>query len=156
MVSGVRLFLEANQLTVSSVITMIEPDFDEEPTLIKMISPLTVRSAAQGETRNKKNQYFSPNDPDFSKRIWDNLVKKFHAFNGRFPQDNLLQISPLYFSEKQNFHLILLKGYVIKAYSGIYRLTGSPELKRFAYNTGLGERNSMGFGMFELWQEKEG
>lgn len=38
----------------------------------------------------------------------------------------------------------------IKAWLGIYRLQGEPELISLAYDTGFGSKNSQGFGMFEI------
>jgi CRISPR/Cas system endoribonuclease Cas6 (RAMP superfamily) len=31
---------------------------------------------------------------------------------------------------------------------------GNPLLLQFAYDAGLGDRNSQGFGMFDVWEEK--
>ena len=56
---------------------------------------------------------------------------------------------------EKNYHPIIYKGSYIKAYSGIYELYGSDELKQFAYDVGFGERNCQGFGMFEIYKEKK-
>ncbi|KHE90832.1 MAG: hypothetical protein K8F52_04850 [Candidatus Scalindua rubra] len=41
------------------------------------------------------------------------------------------------------------KGTVIKGWTGHFRLEGKPELLQFALDTGLGSRNSAGFGFIE-------
>jgi len=41
------------------------------------------------------------------------------------------------------------RGFIIKAWDGIYELEGTPELIQLSYSTGLGEKNSLGLGMWE-------
>jgi len=42
----------------------------------------------------------------------------------------------------------------IKAWLGTYQIHGKPELISLAYDTGLGSKNSQGFGMFEILLKK--
>ena len=44
---------------------------------------------------------------------------------------------------------------IIAGWKGIYRLVASEQLLNFLYQTGIGDRNSQGFGMFELYRELE-
>lgn len=49
--------------------------------------------------------------------------------------------------------IIKYKGTVIKGYSGDFILKGNPELIKLAYDTGLGSKNSQGFGCIEvMWK----
>lgn len=50
--------------------------------------------------------------------------------------------------------MILYKGTVIKAWEGTFRLLGPQELVELAYDTGLGAKNSQGFGCFELLKDR--
>lgn len=43
---------------------------------------------------------------------------------------------------------------LIRAWLGTYQIHGKPELISLAYDTGLGSKNSQGFGMFEILLKK--
>lgn len=155
MVSGTTLILGNQQIYTSSVEVMLPPVFRNGVTTIKMLSPMTMRSTLQKKDGTKKTYYYSPLEKEFSSLVQKNILKKYYSFTGCHPENPGLEISPLYFSEKRNSHLVLYKDFVIEGYSGIFRLKGNAELKQFAYDVGLGERNSQGFGMFEKWEKEE-
>jgi len=154
MVSGKEVLLGGKPIYIASVQVMMPPVFDDKTTSIKVLSPITVRSTFGDEQEGagkQKTYYFSPLEARFSEQIRLNLLKKDHSFMNQYPQDQDLWIRPLHFSEQRNFHLVVYKGFIIKGYSGIFQLKASSQLKQFAYDTGLGERNAQGFGMFEPW-----
>ncbi|MGD2086372.1 MAG: CRISPR-associated endoribonuclease Cas6 [Candidatus Aminicenantes bacterium] len=155
MVSGTTLILGSQRIYTSSVEVMLPPVFKDGVTTIKILSPVTIRSTWQKKDGTKKTYYYSPLEKDFSPLIEKNILKKYYSFTGWHPENPELEISPLYFSEKRNSHVVVYKDFVIEGYSGIYRLKGSAELKQFAYDVGLGERNSQGFGMFDKWKKQE-
>ncbi|OYD17186.1 CRISPR-associated endoribonuclease Cas6 [candidate division WOR-3 bacterium JGI_Cruoil_03_51_56] len=66
-------------------------------------------------------------------------------------QDTRITLTPVHVSAR-NQHIIMFKTTVIKAWSGIYKLTGPTGLLRLAFDTGLGAKNPQGFGMIEKWQ----
>ena len=43
-----------------------------------------------------------------------------------------------------------IKGTWVNAWYGTYLLKGSPQAIQFLYHTGLGAKNSMGFGLFDI------
>lgn len=45
---------------------------------------------------------------------------------------------------------MLFKGTVIKGWTGLYELSLPEPLFQIAYDTGLGSKNSQGFGMVEV------
>jgi len=159
MVSGTPVNLNGNRFFLSSVQVLMPPVFDMNATPIKMLSPITIRSTHNEDDREEtqKTHYYSPLEEEFSQRIRLNLLKKYQAFSNRaFDIDGAeFEIKPLYFSEEKNFNLVTYKGFIIEGYTGIYELTGSRELKQFAWDCGLGERNSQGFGMFDIWKRGE-
>jgi CRISPR-associated endoribonuclease Cas6 len=157
MVSGTPVNLNGNRLFISSVQVLMPPVFDKEPTSIKMLSPVSIRSTHENEDADTpKTHYYSPMEKEFSELIRLNLLKKFLAFSKRLSDFEDLEIKPLHFSEKKNFALVTYKGFIIKGYTGVYELSGNRELKQFAWDCGLGERNSQGFGMFDIWKPNEG
>ncbi|MEM3609783.1 MAG: CRISPR-associated endoribonuclease Cas6, partial [Candidatus Anstonellales archaeon] len=77
----------------------------------------------------------------------NNLYKKWVAFYSKEPPRRNLVIKPLgpvktrRIQIKNNFHVASMMNLM---------LVGDPALIAFAYNTGLGQKNSMGFGMISV------
>ncbi|MCP4153142.1 MAG: CRISPR-associated endoribonuclease Cas6 [bacterium] len=147
--------LGRGELCLSSLTTLPAPAFDKPVTLIRSLSPIAIRDSKQENKRSSKQEYLSPEHPGFSAQIRTNLLEKYLSCMGFSPKERDLTITPHYFSPKKNSHVIKFKDYSIKGYSGIYKLSGSKELKTFAYDCGLGERNAQGFGMFDIYKERE-
>ncbi len=146
---GVYLGLHSGRVSIASVTEPPPPDFHKGPLAVKMLSPITLRRSERKADGSERLHYYSPMDTEFSDRVRLNLVKKFHTLFGREPENSEFSIRPLHFSEHKNFHLVIYKEHAIKAYGGSFELDGSPELKRLAYDVGLGGRNFQGFRMFE-------
>lgn len=127
----------------------------EEKVIIRTLSPITIYSTLKKEDGTKLVHYYKPLDKEFSKLIEKNAKKKYQLIYGKDPENLKLEITPIKFSPKDNLKLIKFKNTVIEAYTGIYQLSGSPELIYVTYETGLGSKNSEGFGMWELLREKE-
>ena len=155
MVRGTTITLGGNLLNLCSVQVLLPPVFKHKITRIKMLSPISVHSTVAKEDGSKKTYFYLPTEKEFSELVRKNLLKKYVSFLETYPEDTELSLRPLFFSEKKNFHLVIYKDHVVKGYSGIYELVGSRELKQFAYDSGLGERNAQGFGMFDIWQKNE-
>lgn len=109
---------------------------------IRMLSPLTVY-----ESRESYTHYFTPLDAEFGERIDANFRNKYRAFYGKDPLGSVA-IVPLSVGAKDKT-VTRFKGIYITAWKGEYRLSGHPEDLTFLYYTGLGSKNSGGFGMFD-------
>lgn len=113
--------------------------------VIRMVSPICVY-----ETDSSTNQtnYYSPQDYCFEEKIMANFKRKYIAAIGKEPGDRIkfevLKVKP------KDKYLTRYKGFLIEGWRGIYNISGSPDLITFLYNTGLGAKNSQGFGMFEV------
>ena len=127
----------------------------EEKVKIKAISPITIYSTLKKADGSKIVHFYKPIDKEFSKLIENNAKKKFHLIYGKDPEELKLEIKPLKFSVKDNLKLVKFKDTIIEGYTGVYELTGSPELIYVTYEAGLGNKNSGGFGMWEICREKE-
>ena len=149
--------LGKGELCLAPLKVIPAPVFPKPVTLVRTLSSIAVSANKSGgnDTRPSKKEYLSPNDPEFFKQLYQNLLDKYQSFNGFAPKDKDLTIKPYLFNEKRNSHFIKFKDFSIKGYSGIYKLTGSKELKAFAYDCGLGEHNAQGFGMFDIFEEKK-
>lgn len=118
---------------------------EEQQLLIGMKSPLTVYSTNM-ETNRK--HYFTPEEPEFYELINDNFYRKYQAYYGVTPCSSI----KLELSSDQTVRKMVTryKNSYITAWYGTYRLSGERKYLDFLYQTGLGSKNSQGFGMFEL------
>ncbi len=148
-------YIGAQRCMLESVEVEMERRF-ESPLLVKMLSPMTVYSTLNGPEGKKKVYYYSPFEPEFSQIIIENLCRKMMAFEKiamDVPED--AYIRPLKVNTKRNFHIIIFKNFVIKAWSGIYEINMPLPLIKMAYDAGLGSKNSQGFGMWEVIEKEK-
>jgi CRISPR-associated endoribonuclease Cas6 len=139
----IRIF--NNELKLSSLKFLKRPNFKPVNKII-MLSPLTVYSTLYSLTGKKKTYYYSPFEKEFSDLIHENLLKK-HRLLGKNEKVGSITITPLY---KPMLVTRYFKNFIIKGWKGTFTITGNPELIETGYDCGLGSKNSMGFGMFEL------
>ena len=121
-----------------------EHSIDTDHIRVRMISPLTVhRREADGFVR-----YLAPGDPEFAARVDANYRRKREAFTGH-PAEDSVWIAPDRVTEADRC-VTRFKGTTIGCWYGFYQLYGAPEALSFLYDSGLGTRNSQGFGMFSV------
>jgi len=135
-----------NNLYLKELYVLPMPKF-EKKMKIKMISPMTVYSTLQ-KGEKKKTYYYSPFEDEFKILIKENLRKKYQSFYN-LEKEFDFTIKP----EKVNKNMekiIIYKGTVIKGWLGTYEIQSDEEIIKFAYDSGLGSKNSQGFGMFEI------
>lgn len=114
--------------------------FDSEIT-IKTLSPITVYTTVDNHT-----VYFTPEDHRFYESIISNARRKWSSHFGT--DDGFsLEIAPV---EGTRFikRATAFKQTFITAWHGTFSLRGNPQTLNFLYHTGLGTKNSQGFGMF--------
>lgn len=115
---------------------------------IKMLSPVIAYKTVIGEQR-KKTLYFSPWEKLGKEIIINNLLTKYQLIYGQLPKNSEFDIIPNGNQQEKFVRIIDYKGTYIKGYAGIYWLNGNPDLIKVAYDTGLGSKNSQGFGCWE-------
>lgn len=107
------------------------------------ISPITVASTVDiGE--KKKTYYYNPSESEFQELIARNLIKKYIAYYDEEPKDTDFKITRINNRLKEN--IIKYKNFIIKGWSGEFKIEGSKELIDIALKSGLGSKNSQGFG----------
>ena len=113
---------------------------------VRMRSPLCLTRTVDDGAK-KKTLFLSPEDRDFSALLNENFRRKYEAAYGRDPESNvtLERIARL-----RKYVTQYRRGIYITAWHGEFRLRGTPEALDFLYQTGLGSRNSQGFGMFDV------
>lgn len=137
-----------NNLIVSGL-ELIPPErIDTNRLRINALSPIEVHSTLFKEDGRKKTYYYSPAEKEFSEKINENLRKKWSAFFLKeCPYSLKIEPVRLEYCKEQ---VRTFKKTIIKGFSGHYFIEGEPGFLEFGMSTGLGSRNSGGFGMVEL------
>lgn len=111
---------------------------------IRFLSPITVCKTFP----DRHTHYYNPLDDEFSRLVNANYHRKWESATGEVPEDNVELIALSV--GRGNKVVTRIKGTIINAWGGTYLLKGSPRAMEFLYHTGLGTKNSMGFGAFEI------
>jgi CRISPR-associated endoribonuclease Cas6 len=118
---------------------------------IRTISPIT---AYQSESKDSNSaRYFAPDDPLFSKIILDNAVRKYYAWTQEKAPSDGFAITCL--DHTPHLAIVNFKDTPVRGYTGRFQLTGDVKILSFLYESGLGGKNSHGFGMFDIVPEGE-
>ena len=130
--------------------TLPFPEFREREEYVCLSPIVAAVPLLEGGTR-----YLLPSDgAAFSEAVRANLLQKYAVLRGEPPTETefRLEFLPKFMDDpsRQTTKLTDFKGTKIKGAFAPFALTTSPELHRFAHDTGLGEKNSCGFGMIEV------
>lgn len=131
---------------ISDVRTFLKDrTIEQEELLIKMITPICAYST---DPITKKTLFYQPDNPYFSRQVEENFKRKYQAYYGVPPMSGIsLQPVEVSYGDKC---VTKFKNFYISGWRGIYRLSGERKYLDFLYQTGLGSKNSQGFGMFRL------
>ena len=113
---------------------------------IRTLSPVTVHETGL----NGKTIYYSPADEMFLPLLAQNLASKLRATG--IPAAPVLSCVPN--ARTLRKRVTTFKGTYITAYEGRFELWAEPEAVALLYYAGLGSRNSQGFGMFAIENER--
>lgn len=150
------------QCFVQSVELVESPVF--EPVMsFRTLSPMVL----SGHLENGKPTYISPEDPQASQLIYNNLCAKYQAFYGQPYPTNSTESVSIDKASIASFKLlapprrkkITIKAHTsqqtyIVSYHSHFQISLPQELTHILYETGVGEKGSMGFGMVEECQLK--
>ncbi|MEN6460135.1 MAG: CRISPR-associated endoribonuclease Cas6 [Syntrophomonas sp.] len=148
LIKSNTLFLGQNTLEIASISVHRDISFADK-VQIKMLSPMVAYSTVM-EDGKKRTEYYSPWKSRFTEIAKQNLLSKYQILYGEIPQNQEFKIIPNGMQEKKFKVVANYKGTIIEGYNGIYWLKGNPELIKVAYETGLGSKNSQGFGCWEV------
>lgn len=144
--------LGSNEIRTKSIMPLNEPEFEEEMYL-QAVSPITVHKTIDVDSK-KKTIYFKPFEKEFGELIKTNLTRKYKAFTGKSVENLPISIIPDVITDRDRRVLLYEKDkknpFVIKGWTGTYKIQGSSELIKFAYRSGIGARNSQGFGFVDI------
>ncbi len=152
MKAGVEGALSKGRLRVGDVAFRIrsievleEPDFSDGYIEGKTLSPVntTTKRKKDGEL---KSWDLYPDDVQFYENLRQNLLRKYEMIHGEKPEGRYLDLKIREFKKER----IEIRDTRHRASTFHFKVKGSPELIKTAYNCGLGEKNSMGFGCIEV------
>ncbi|MDR2944356.1 MAG: CRISPR-associated endoribonuclease Cas6 [Methanosarcinales archaeon] len=110
---------------------------------LKTISPVCLRTREETDGKNKVKDLL-PNSSKFYTNLKQNLTKKYELYyNIKCDMDFEIEILSAELKRVQ------IKDTFVRCSNLIFDIRGDDELIRFGYESGLGEKNSMGFGMIE-------
>jgi len=140
---------------VQEVEMLPSPVFKETMTFKTLSPACIVRQEKDGSEK-----YISPDYPDAVETVKLNLLNKYRAFYGHdFPEEHFP--FSLRVLTKPRSSLITIKEGTpqeskIRGFMCRFELTAPVELMKIMYETGLGSKNSQGFGMSEFIEEGSG
>ncbi len=146
ILSKPEIYIGSVVVELESASVLERPTFSNGKAIFKTLTPI-VTSTKREIDGKLKTWDLMPQDMQFYNNIRNNLVEKYREFNGENMQSdtfNIRVIKPLRTKRikiKNEFHTGSMM---------VFEASGSQELLEFAYECGLGERNSMGFGMVEV------
>lgn len=127
------------------------PDFSNKMKF-KTLSPVTVK--IKKEIDGKLKTFDLAPGEEFFHQLEKNLIKKYCKFNNLENTDKEIKISSES-GEYKNKRIRIGNGSQTtyhRAYMMDFILEGDVDLIKFAYDCGLGEKNSMGFGMLRMME----
>jgi len=121
-------------------------EFDEWCTF-KTISPVRVCTYRKGDDDEIRKKTLYPSDGKFYRRVYQLLTDKYEHFHGSLPEEDFFEITDILRTKRRMYTINDCKA---KCTEITFKVNGSPELLQFAYQGGLGENTSMGFGCLEV------
>ncbi|HCF38659.1 MAG TPA: CRISPR-associated endoribonuclease Cas6 [Thermosipho africanus] len=123
-------------------------DFKPDGEQLKVVtrSPVTAYSTVIDENSSKKTIFYHPDDFKFKELLEKNIEKKFIAIYGKEPEG---KINITHVGKLPKKVVLKYKKFKIVGWMSAFDLSGDPELLKIAYDTGLGSKNSQGFGLIE-------
>lgn len=126
------------------------------PVLVKTLSPITTYSTLRGADGKKKTYYYTPFEKDWEEKLLDNIKRKARAlgWDEKIPILDGAFIKAMKVSNR-DLKIVYYRDTVIKAWTGIYEVYLPEPFFTLAYDSGLGAKNSQGFGMIKVVSENK-
>lgn len=114
---------------------------NSDTAIFKTRSPIMVSE----QTMAQKTVFIRPGSPEFIYRLQENFYKKYKAAFDSQPPELKIELM-----EKGKKVVTQYKEIWLTGYHCTLKITGPNHALEFIYNTGLGERNSQGFGLMDI------
>ncbi len=142
-----------NDVEIEWIKLMADPDF-EKVSIFETLSPITVYSTLKSEDGRKYTRYYDKKDPEFARLIYENLLKKAKSVYGLDLKEEKFELRNVGAYDPKDQKHVKFKGFTIKAWNGRFKMSASAELKRVAYELGVGAKNAQGFGCVKFLENK--
>ncbi|HEU23500.1 MAG TPA: CRISPR-associated endoribonuclease Cas6 [Mesoaciditoga lauensis] len=144
-----KLRIGNNCLTLSRIDPIIE-NFDGCSIKVKAVSPITVYTTSEdGHT-----YYHSPDERIFDSLIKSNIQKKAFILGLNTDEKSINFSIESLNSDKKNSKVTFYKNFLVRGWTGKFKIEGDEWLLKIALSAGLGAKNSQGFGMVVLEEVK--
>ena len=130
---------------VESVEILKHPHFNGKD-VFSTLSPIIVRTAEE-ENGNLRIIDLYPTNPKFYENLKNNLFNKYEALYHDKREDISISFSKPFSTKCKR---IQIKNTHHRASFMVFEAEGDTELLELGYETGFGEKNSMGFGMVKI------
>ena len=146
---GFQKHCKIGRCTYKNIETEVSnPCIEQEEILIKMTSPICLRSTLpeEGEV------FYSPDQDEFYFQMNQNFIRRYQACCGPDPEAGV-QMEAYEVSESdkcETYYIKKDKKTYIESWYGVYKLRGQRKYLDFLFQTGLGSKTAQGFGMFEI------
>ena len=128
-----------------NVEVLVSDEMVEENNIrIKMLTPICVYSTAE----DGNTYFFKPEDEGFSEKLDYSFRRKYAAYTGIVPEEGI-SIRVINILPKDKI-VTRYQGTMLSGYKGEYQIAGKRKYLDFLYQTGLGSKNTQGFGMFDI------
>ncbi len=146
MLSKPELRVGKLEFMVERIEVLPMPNIDWSNVVFKTLSPITIYSSSDGK---KKDLPLFPTNNQWYVNLEKNIKHQYEKVYGEVPRGDV-RVETLEFKPKK---YEFKKLGAIKAVQGHFRFHGAPELIKFAYEAGVGERGAMGFGCLDIAQK---
>jgi len=136
-----------NQRLIVEQVEVLKPPSFESRMFFRTLSPIVVSTGELDRNGNFHKRYLSPEEPEFSRILEENLRRKYRACYGKEPSEEGISLELLHSPQSK---LLDYKGIKIRGWFMHFIVQGNPELIKIGYEAGFGEENSAGFGMVEV------
>ncbi len=139
------------------------PEFSENEAQFTCLSPMTVLKK-EGNNGHSYKKFIFPDQEDFYQILENDLKSKFKLINKKEIEnfDFNIEFDQAYVKRKNNriTKVITLEGdskfqQQVRCVLAPFKIKAEPEILQMIYDTGIGQMNSMGFGMVEIVDKKK-
>lgn len=155
MIEGVLknaiLDIKNTKFVISSIEVLRKPEITNNTVYMKTLSPI-ITTTITDKNGEKHTWDLAPSDLRFHSNIRQNIIKKYTVFYSQKPKNQMFDIIKILHTKPKR---IRIKNTYHTCYHMHFILKASKELIYFALDTGLGEKNSMGFGCVDIIHKKQ-
>ena len=150
MLSEPTLRVGRLKFIVERIEVLETPNVSWDNVLFRTISPIVLYTSSDGKRKDKP---LFPSDTRWYVNLEKNIKHSYEETYGEAPRGKIV-IETLHSKPKKYLFRKVENGEMkegaIHAVHGHFRFRGTPELIRFAYESGVGERGAQGFGCVDV------